>query len=294
MIDPMFQRNLKEAQRLSRKHIAIVGCGSLGSAFADIAARSGLARLTLVDPDCVAVENLARHVLSRRDLGKSKAEALKSAIEGLNPNANVTAVRGKFEDFAEKPDLVISLTDSFFCQSKVNDYALRNGVSALFGGCWGEATLGELFFLLPGRTACFECYAGFRRDEVEIPHDPRRYTDPALDSDPTKLPGQAGLWGNILIIAGFLFQVALGLLDPENERAQLIDCERPLLVVNVTAYDSPVFQYLGMHQVRVQRGCTICDETKLGELGKDLAIDAIDPCNSPTKNNDTSPVSQGR
>ena len=56
-----------------------------------------------------------------------------------------------------------------------------------------------------GRTPCYECFAGFRRDKVEIPNDPRKYTDPNFDS--TKVPGQAGLWPNILIITGVMFQI---------------------------------------------------------------------------------------
>ena len=58
MIDPVFARNPKEAERLSRKHLAIVGCGSGGSAFASMAARAGIGRFTLIDPDVLALENV--------------------------------------------------------------------------------------------------------------------------------------------------------------------------------------------------------------------------------------------
>ena len=68
MTDPVFARNPKEAERLSGKHLAIVGCGSGGSAFADMAARSGIGKFTLVDPDALALENIGRHTLSRGGL----------------------------------------------------------------------------------------------------------------------------------------------------------------------------------------------------------------------------------
>ena len=94
MIDPVFARNPKEAERLSHKHLAIVGCGSGGSALAAMAARSGIGRFTLVDPDALALENLGRHMLSRADVGKPKAQGLKGMIEEVNPRAEVEAIGG--------------------------------------------------------------------------------------------------------------------------------------------------------------------------------------------------------
>jgi len=266
MIDPVFARNPKEAERLSHKHLAIVGCGSGGSALASMAARSGVGRFTLVDPDALALENVGRHMLSRADVGKPKVLGLKRMIEEINPVAEVEAVCGKFEDLARKPDLVIAATDSFACESAINDYSLRENVPAVYGGCWGEASVGEILYVVPGKTPCYECYAGFRK-HVHILPDARKYTDPDFDS--TKVPGQAGLWANILVITGVMFQVALGLLDPENERAQLIDCEHTLFLVNVSGFGSNL-QQLAVTFGKVKKGCAICDESKLAELGTNL------------------------
>src|SRR3989454_2249499 len=266
MIDPVFARNPKEAERLCRKHLAIIGCGSGGSALASMAARSGIGRFTLVDPDALALENIGRHMLSRGDVGKPKALGLKRMIEEINPAAEVAAICGKFEDLAQKPDLIIAATDSFACESAINDYSLRENVPAVYGGCWGEASVGEILYVVPGRTPCYECYAGFRRN-VDIPADARKYTDPDFDS--TKVPGQAGLWANILVITGVMFQVVLALLDPESDRKALIDYEHTLFLFNVSKYDSPL-QPLAVTFGEVKKGCAVCDESKLGELGKNL------------------------
>src|SRR5438552_2711611 len=255
MIDPVFARNPKEAERLSHKHLAIVGCGSGGSALASMAARSGVGRFTLVDPDALTLENLGRHTLSRADVGKPKVLGLKGMIEDLNPAAEVEAVCAKFDELTQRPDLIIAATDSFACESAINDYSLRENVPAVYGGCWGEASVGEVLYVVPGRTPCYECYAGFRRN-VDIPADARKYTDPDFDS--TKVPGQAGLWANILIITGVMLQVVLGLLDPESERRQLIDYEHTLLLVNVSNYDAKL-QPLGVTFGKIKKGCTVCD-----------------------------------
>jgi len=237
-----------------------------------MAARSGIGRFTLVDPDVLALENVGRHMLSRGDVGRPKARAIKRAIKQVNPAAEVAAICAKFKGLERRPDLLVGATDSFACESAVNDYSLRERVPAVYGGCWGEASVGEILYVVPGRTPCYECYAGFRHDEVEIPDDPRKYTDPNFDA--TKVPGQAGLWANILIITGVMFQVVLGLLDPESGRAQLIDWEHTLFLVNVSNYKGNL-QPLAVTFGTVRKGCAVCDESKLGELGKNLSTEDL-------------------
>src|SRR5438445_5031822 len=105
---------------------------------------------------------------------------------------------------------------------------------------------------------CYKRFATLPRDRVEIPDDPRKYTDPEFDG--TKVPGQAGLWANIIIITGIMFQLVLGLIDAESDRKQLIDCEHTLLLVNVSKYDS-VLQPLATTFAKVKKGCNICNES---------------------------------
>src|SRR5438132_10864460 len=103
MIDPVFARNPKEAERLKEKHLAFIGCGSGGSALALMAARSGIGKLTLVDPETLALENVGRHMLLRSDVGKAKVEALARLVKDINPQAEVHAVQTKFNDLPERP-----------------------------------------------------------------------------------------------------------------------------------------------------------------------------------------------
>jgi len=260
-VDPVFIRNPKEAERLSGKHVAFVGCGSGGSALALMASKSGVGRFTLIDPDVLSLENVGRHILARRYVGTPKVQGLKAEILDLNPQAEVEAVFGRFHDLPEKPDLLIAGTDSFTCEAKVNSYSLNAHVPAVYCGCWGEASVGEILYVVPGKTACYQCYAGFRETTVqvpEIPADIRKYTEP--DFDATKVPGQAGLWANILMIAGLGFQIALALLDAESDRSHVIDYERTLLLFNISNYGSPL-QPLAVTFGKVKRGCNICRET---------------------------------
>lgn len=180
----------------------------------------------------------------------------------------VEEARQKADDLKTKPDLMIAGTDSFECESLVNDFALRNGVPAVYCGCWGAGAVGEILYVVPGKTPCYECYAGFRRNTVEVPEivpDERKYTDPNFDF--TRLSGQPGLFANILAIAGVAFQIVLGLLDEESDRRRLIDHERTLLLFNLGKYDGPL-QLLAGTFGKIEKGCAICDPQKLAELGQ--------------------------
>ncbi len=288
-IDPVFARNPRERERHGGQHLALIGAGSVGSAIALMAARAGIGRFTLIDPDLLALENVGRHMLYRDSVGQPKVKAVKRAIKAINPAAEVHAIARDFTKLnmetlwtTSAPDLLVATTDSFRCQSLVNSLSLEKGVTALYVGCWGEASIGEVLYVIPGLTPCFECYAGFRRNTTPLPAgDPRRYTDP--DFDDTKMPGQAGLWPNILIVCGIAFQVLLALLDPESERARnLLDNERTLFLANVSDYASPL-QPLAVTFARVEKGCAVCDESKLADLGRELEEQVFTPLTTKTE-----------
>ena len=234
-----------------------------------MAARMGFGRVTIVDPDTVAIENIGRHILTTADVGRPKVEAVRDRILAINPECRVDARQERFDPavFSERrnplgpPDIIVSSVDSFRCESAINAYSLSAGVPAVYGGAWGAAVIGEILYVVPGKTPCYECYAGFRRTNAEIPNDPRRYTDPNFDS--TQVPGQPGIWPNILAIAGLEFQVILGLLGLRP----VIDYEHSLWLVNVSDYDSPL-QPFAVTFGTVKRGCPVCDDTSVHQLGE--------------------------
>src|SRR5205814_1162991 len=172
-------------------------CGSIGGQVAEIATRTGVGAITLVDPDVVSPENIGRHVLTQSAIGHRKVDALASHLLSINPELAITRVFGAFSgDLAETPDLIISAVDSFNCESLINIYALDAQVPAIYAGVWGAASVGELYYVIPGKTPCYHCFASFRKTAAEnLPTDPRKYTDP--DFDDSKVPGQPGPWAQI-------------------------------------------------------------------------------------------------
>lgn len=60
-----------------------VGAGALGSQIALTAARGGIGQWTIVDPDHLLPHNLARHALSKHEVGMLKADAIANEINSL-------------------------------------------------------------------------------------------------------------------------------------------------------------------------------------------------------------------
>ena len=73
-------------ERLRAARIAVVGIGGVGSWAAEALARSGVARLVLIDLDHVAESNINRQVHAiTPTLGQAKVLALKDRIALIHP-----------------------------------------------------------------------------------------------------------------------------------------------------------------------------------------------------------------
>src|SRR3989442_529262 len=94
----VFARNPKERELLQEKHLALVGAGSVGSALALMAARSGIGRFTLVDLDKLEPENVCRHMGDLCFAGQSKVEVVAELIRRINPTAQLITIADDFRD----------------------------------------------------------------------------------------------------------------------------------------------------------------------------------------------------
>jgi len=81
------------AQRIRQAHLVVVGLGGVGSWAAEAAARSGVARLTLVDLDHIAESNINRQIHALDDtVGMAKVHAMRERITHINPDCTVDCV----------------------------------------------------------------------------------------------------------------------------------------------------------------------------------------------------------
>jgi molybdopterin/thiamine biosynthesis adenylyltransferase len=83
------KRSASNRDAISTKHVAIVGCGSIGSKIAVSLARSGVRKFLLVDEDVFLAGNLVRNELDARAIGWHKVDALADRIQQIVADAEV-------------------------------------------------------------------------------------------------------------------------------------------------------------------------------------------------------------
>jgi tRNA A37 threonylcarbamoyladenosine dehydratase len=93
------------AARIRAAHVVVVGIGGVGSWAAEALARSGVARLTLIDLDHIAESNINRqiHALGST-LGQSKVQAMQQRIADINPDCDVRCIE-EFVDAVNWPGI---------------------------------------------------------------------------------------------------------------------------------------------------------------------------------------------
>ncbi len=119
-----FSRNIgvvseSEQETLRNKHVAIPGCGGVGSIHALTLARMGIGNFTLADFDEYAIENFNRQVAAKvSTIGLKKVEVVRDEILEINPTAKVRLFseaigEDNIEAFLEGVDLVVDSLDFF-------------------------------------------------------------------------------------------------------------------------------------------------------------------------------------
>ena len=106
-------------QRLQNAHVAIIGLGGVGCWSAEMLARAGVGKLTLIDADELCVTNINRqiHALDST-VGKSKVLTMAERIKDINPECEVIVHESFFMDstadelLAPDYDVVLDAIDS--------------------------------------------------------------------------------------------------------------------------------------------------------------------------------------
>jgi adenylyltransferase/sulfurtransferase len=154
---------LEGQRRIQAAHVAIVGCGALGTYHAAALARSGVGRLSLFDRDYVEPSNLQRQWLfTEADAAEAlpKALAARKQLALINSGVAVHAhaadiTAANIEEELGAPDLILDGADNFETRYLINDYAVSRGIPWIYGAAVGS--YGLSFPVLPGETACLRC-----------------------------------------------------------------------------------------------------------------------------------------
>jgi molybdopterin-synthase adenylyltransferase len=150
-------------KRLAQSHVAVLGCGALGTVAADILARAGVGRLRLIDRDVVEWTNLQRQSLyTERDatLARAKADAACEMLAKANSEIQYEPIvsdvnADNIDSILGGCDLVIDAADNFGVRFLLNDYSLEHALPWVHGGCVG--TGGQVAFFRGTGRPCFRC-----------------------------------------------------------------------------------------------------------------------------------------
>lgn len=90
--------NENQTKNLFSKRIIVFGVGGVGGAVAHMLVRSGIQNLTVVDFDKIDITNINRQfVADTTNIGKVKVEEIENQLKKINPNANITALKLKYD-----------------------------------------------------------------------------------------------------------------------------------------------------------------------------------------------------
>lgn len=142
------------AARIRAAHVVVVGLGGVGSWAAEALARSGVARLTLIDLDHIADSNINRQVHALDiTLGQAKVQAMRQRIAHINPACRVDCIED-FVDAENWPDLVafdlqaegrhtafIDACDQVKAKTALAAWAVKNKASFISVGAAGGKRL---------------------------------------------------------------------------------------------------------------------------------------------------------
>jgi molybdopterin/thiamine biosynthesis adenylyltransferase len=206
--------------RLRSAAVAVVGAGGLGSPAVLYLAAAGVGRITVIDDDRVALDNLQRQVLhDTASLGETKVESARRRVAALNPAVRVDTLERRLDAAGAAAllaghDLALDGSDNFSTKFAVNDACVRLGICAVIGGV--VRFDGQVVVVPPG-APCYRCLFG--------------------DEPPAGLvPGcrAAGVLGAVAGMVGCLqaaeaLRYLLGAGDEQGGRVLVLDALRPRL-----------------------------------------------------------------
>jgi len=205
------------------KHICIVGCGSVGSELSYALANAGVKQLTLIDDDRLEIHNISRHVLTLRDLGRYKVDAMKELLETTIPGVIINAFPYALQDIdydGLDADLFICTADSEVANAELNDIA-RSKNRPFLSCLVFERCFGNVYFWDAGHTNHGTYYEYFY-EKVDA-ETVRVHQQMYLSRNSTISTVIPGLHAPILGAASLGARYALdilktgGLLNPDND-----------------------------------------------------------------------------
>lgn len=132
---------------LSKKHVAVIGLGGVGSWAVEALARSGIGKLTLIDADDICLSNTNRQLFALEgQYGRGKAEVLAERCRAINPLIEVDVIAsfltpGNLDELLNRGyDMVFDACDSFRSKVEMIAWCRRRKLPIVSCGSAGGRT----------------------------------------------------------------------------------------------------------------------------------------------------------
>ncbi len=154
--------------RLSASTVIVIGLGSVGTWVAKCLAMDGVQNFIFVDDDNVELSNLHRQLgFSESSIGEKKNNAFTRYLQEASDNINIECINDQLNDgFFQRHefgriDLIVNCADSPTVDETsriVGEYAMPRGIAHCIGGGYNlhQSLIGQI--VIPGKTACLECF----------------------------------------------------------------------------------------------------------------------------------------
>ena len=150
-------------EKLLAAHALVIGAGGLGSPVALYLASAGIGKITLVDDDEVDLTNLQRQIAhTTARVGQAKVESAKQALQQMNPEVTVIALRERADEarlkaLVSSATVVLDCTDNFATRHAINRACVAARVPLVSGAAIRMDGQVAVFDPRSGETACYAC-----------------------------------------------------------------------------------------------------------------------------------------
>ncbi len=155
-------------RRIQQSRVMIIGLGSVGTWVAQSLLMSGVRQFLFVDADNVELSNLHRQCgLTEASIGQLKTEVFSKRLKEMDAAVQIECIvdwldMGFFErHHIVHVDLIINCADKPTVDETsliVGKYAMPHGIPHIVGGGYNlhQSLVGQV--VIPGETACLECF----------------------------------------------------------------------------------------------------------------------------------------
>lgn len=272
--------------RLATRRVGVVGLGSGGGFVAQALAMSGVGGFVLIDDDTLEAANIVRHVADIRAVGQPKVAAVAELIRQRNPDAQINAVMGRFEDnldVLEGLDLLVVGVDGEQTKYRINEACLERDLIAIYAGVYERGEGGDVVTIHPYDGPCYACWSAELREGLGTlaPSDEGEALDYGMIGADGTLEAEPGLWLHVVRVAAAQADVALRELLRESDQYEplpgntVVLANRALEIIEGQV--TPPFSAVWV-DIRRDPGCLVCSggaQTFDAEATQELSLDAL-------------------